>query len=505
MYRLAEAPIGFFADEAGIGLAAWDFLHGDWSLIYSFGFYRHLNEYYLGLLGPLSTMPFVFLFGLTDWAVRAASVTYGLITLFIWSKIMDKMGLRGKYGALFLIWSIPLFFHPMRTQFGLTVSLMYLSFALWILICSNKLSRVGAFGVGFLGVASGYGNNGFIVSGTVCVACMALGGYFTRFFQFKRQMIVLVCYFLIGCMFALFPFALALGREPLFLKRIIEKNASSGQALFSKEKILFDVGQYPRYFDLGYLLNRGEVDSQGSGNFRHTISGFGQFSYLQGGVIAFGLGCLAFVRRYRRFRYVLVATVALFLTYPLADIISQNGIRPPYTYSIYILVLPSALCIMYGVDALVYLAESKEKIKKYIIRLLIGAGLVYGLVYFGSYFHTYLTPTVNTAGFYGWQWGPREIVLYLTEHENEYDELYIQGVFNAGTVFIPFYDPHNICKDKCKLGGFEMYNTNKKQLFVLQSSSLKEYMAAIPWLREVNRLLNPADKEKTSYYFMTPR
>ncbi len=501
-YGLERAPIGFFADEAGIGVAAWQLLHGQWNQVHNLGFYHHLNEYYVGLLGPVSTIPFVFIFGLNEWAVRAASVCYGLITLFIFSQIMERLRLRGKYIAILFIWSIPLFFHPMRTQFALTLSLLFLSISVWIYIRMDTPSRVKALGIGLLGSISAYSNNAYLISGMVCVGCVALG-CIVRFRQQKRLAVLIVCYLAIGLMMGLLPYAIAIGREPIFLKRLADKNSSSQIALVSKEKVIFVATQYPRYFDPGYLMTRGEIDSPGSGNYRHSITGFGQFSYLQGGLVIFGLICLALLRRYHRFRYLFVTTIALVLTYPLADIITQNGIRPPYTYSIYVLILPSAICIMFGIDSLFLLTASREMLRKAIAWILIGGCVIYGLVFFGNYFKTYTTPTENTAGFWGWQWGPREIMTYFKQHLSEYDELYMQGAFNAGDIFIPFYDPDNVCRDKCRVGGFEMYNPNKKQLFVVQTKDYDAYMSAVPSLREVYALQNPANAQNTSFYFMT--
>ncbi len=504
LYDLARAPIGFFADEAGIGVAAWRLLHGDWSHAHNFGFYYHLGEYYLGLLGPLSTIPFVFIFGLSEWSVRAASVCYGLITLFIWSKVMDKLNLKGKYVALFLIWSIPLFFHPMRTQFALTLSLLYLSLSLLIYISMDRPSRVGSFGVGFLAVASGYSHISFIVLGMLWAACIVIG-YIVRFHHHKKQLVAMICYLCVGLLVAVLPYAIAMGQEPLFLKRFTQKNAGSHVALVSKEKVLFMIGQYPRYFDPEYLLKRGEIDSPGSGGFRHSISGFGQFSPLHAGFVVLGLICLAALLRYRQKRHLLFVVLALFAIYPITDILTQDGVRPPYTYSIYILVLPAALCIMYAVDSLIHLTTSLSRLKRYMSRLVIVGGIVYGLVYFTLYMSAYITPTPNTVGFYGWQWGPREIISYFKLHESEYDELYMQGAFNAGDIFVPFYDPEGQCRGKCRLGGFERYNPNKRQLFALQASDLDSYMSAVPQLEQVHALVSPADAQKKMFYFMTSR
>jgi len=59
----------------------------------------------------------------------------------------------------------------------------------------------------------------------------------------------------------------------------------------------------------------------------------------------------------------------------------------------------------------------------------------------------------------------------------------MSGEFNGSDIFLKFYDPKNVCDNKCKIGDFwrepNIYNPSKKQLFslspeYLNNSTLKE-------------------------------
>src|SRR5690348_4615704 len=82
VYRLADNPHGFFADEAGIGYNAYTILHSGKDeygksfpvFFQSFGDYKTPVEIY-------STVPSIFLFGLNEFSVRIVSVVYGLLAV----------------------------------------------------------------------------------------------------------------------------------------------------------------------------------------------------------------------------------------------------------------------------------------------------------------------------------------------------------------------------------------------------------------------------------------
>jgi hypothetical protein len=90
------------------------------------------------------------------------------------------------------------------------------------------------------------------------------------------------------------------------------------------------------------------------------------------------------------------------------------------------------------------------------------------LSYERHYFRDY--PRLS-AGYWGWQDGPQQIMSRFLRLQDRYDDLFMDGTFNAPEVFIPFYTG-NQCR-KCRIGDSQAYNPNRRQLFALRPESLK--------------------------------
>lgn len=67
---------------------------------------------------------------------------------------------------------------------------------------------------------------------------------------------------------------------------------------------------------------------------------------------------------------------------------------------------------------------------------------------------------------------------YFKNHANEYDDLIIWGNLNAPEVFVPFYDPDNICDNKCIIGDWSYGNPMRRQLFAIGYDILMEQQPA---------------------------
>src|SRR5688572_17625778 len=95
VYRLADVPFGFFADEAAIGYNAYTLLttgrdeHGEPFPVFfrSFGDYKPPIPIYV-------TVPFVAAFGLTELSVKLPSVTWGVLTVVLLYLLGAELGSR---------------------------------------------------------------------------------------------------------------------------------------------------------------------------------------------------------------------------------------------------------------------------------------------------------------------------------------------------------------------------------------------------------------------------
>ena len=85
---------------------------------------------------------------------------------------------------------------------------------------------------------------------------------------------------------------------------------------------------------------------------------------------------------------------------------------------------------------------------------------------FTSLIYNFDRGPLTTSDYWGWQYGPRDIIKYFSENESNYDQLIMTGSFNGANIFFPFYAPNN-CQ-KCILGQEKDHNPDLKQLFALR-------------------------------------
>ena len=90
-----------------------------------------------------------------------------------------------------------------------------------------------------------------------------------------------------------------------------------------------------------------------------------------------------------------------------------------------------------------------------------------------SHFYFQKYPLVS-ADFWGWQYGPKEIVTYFEEQKQHYVEFYLIGEFNAPDIFFRFYAPHG-CQTCSVAAPHEVFTPLKKQLFAVSQTYLKEH------------------------------
>ena len=115
----------------------------------------------------------------------------------------------------------------------------------------------------------------------------------------------------------------------------------------------------------------------------------------------------------------------------------------------------SGLGAAYALD----LVKNYKKIFLIFFSLLVAFSL-YKYLY--KYYYEY---PLYSSDFWGWQASPREIMqIFLTEKDN-YDELIIDGNFNAPDIFLKFHYPQRTCKQKCKIGNVGYFDAQKKTTF----------------------------------------
>lgn len=121
----------------------------------------------------------------------------------------------------------------------------------------------------------------------------------------------------------------------------------------------------------------------------------------------------------------------------------------------------------------VSLWELVKKIQNKIINMsfLVATCLIFGFSVL-SFFSLLEAYPLYSSDYWGWQYGPKEIVAYFVEQENKYDQLIMTSEFNAPYIFLKFYGQDRC--EKCLIGDFFLIDKNKKQLFAVKPKDLEQ-------------------------------
>ncbi len=450
---IGENPPGFFADEASAGYNAYTILrdgvdeHGEsWPVHFeAFGEYK-LPVYIYSLV------PFIAALGLTEIAVRITSAAYGVLAIgavFLLASTALKSRTAGLSAAFFLA-VMPWHIHYSRTGLGELVTFVpLLAIALYLFIRGMR------------------GNSGFLLVSAIAFGLTA--------YTYRAAWVVLP---------ALLAIISVLYWRELWARK---RQAGAGVAVFAAMSIpimlhlvlnsgdrYVDVGisnlglgawetakrfseQYRSYFTLSFLFLEG--DNQGW--LRHYLPDAGLLHLVQLPVAALGL--LGLVLRPTREKGLLLALVGL---YPMAGALSADS--PTSSRAI---LGTAAMAILSGYGT-VLLAQSVVQIRMLRpLRLTPApvAGIIVALALagLGAYLYEYHNRYPEVAArYWGWQYGPREVIKYFESVESAYDQLVMEGDVNEPYIFLRFYAPEGCAK--CALGDDSLYDASRRQLFALR-------------------------------------
>ena len=452
---ITSNPPGFFADEASAGYNAYSILkhgtdeHGEgWPLLFeAFGEYKLPVYIY-------SMVPFVAALGLTELAVRLTSALYGtlaVLAVFLLAAELFRHRPAGLAAAFFLAIT-PWHIHYSRTGFGELVSFpTVLTLGVWLFMLSLRREKLWPLAGLVLGMTLYTYRAAWIALPLLFLVLVALY-WRTLLAHWRWALPGLAIPVLVGVPILLHLLSVS-GDRSLHVS-ILELNLGAWETV--KRFAL----HYQPYFSGPFLFQEGDNDSI----LRHYLPGSGHLLYLQFPFLV--VGVLASVLSPTREKVVALALLALYpLPGAITDVspISTRTILGPVTF---------ALLSGYG---LVVLADSLGKLnapygRAAVAALLVGF-LVAAVVSFASYVERYhgQYPELS-AGYWGWQEGPEMIVETFVSLHDDYDQLIMDGEFNAPYMFFRFYAPDGC--GKCVAGGTGYYDPGKRQLFALKPKNI---------------------------------
>lgn len=460
VYNLDKNPAGFFCDEASIGYNAYSILKtgkDEWGIKFPL-FFKAFGEY----KSPLDiyfTIPFVAIFGLNEFSIRFTSVFFSLLSLIV-LYYLGKEIKNAKLGLLlmFVFGINPWAIHFSRINFECFIFIFFTLLAIFFLIKFYKNKK--QLNLIYFSILCALTNYSYfparIITPLFFTVIIILIFIKKRNFLLKIFLPVLIY---IGFSLPLI-FHLALGQGLNRWQQVSlfkEKNINPIKKFFTSYKL---------HFSPQFLFLKGDIDMAGQFITRHSIRGMGQFYLWQLPFIIFGVYDLI-VKKSK----ITLPIFLLLILYPVSSSLTTD-ISPQATRSI-IGIIPFTFLTAFGID---YFFAWLDKIRSYKLFIICVFLIIINIsfVYFVQLLNHY---PFYSSDFWGFQYGPREIIKYFLTKRNNYDELYMSGEFNGAEIFLKFYDPENLCQNKCKIGDFflrpEIYNAKIKQLFSLSPEYLK--------------------------------
>jgi hypothetical protein len=225
-------------------------------------------------------------------------------------------------------------------------------------------------------------------------------------------------------------------------------------------EILTILKKYFSYFSANFLFFDGDINFTGQFITRHSVKGLGQLYLFQLPLLI--LGIVWFIKN--KFKKPYLMLLFWLLIYPFCDLLTSS-VSPQATRTI-IGVVPFQIISALGLDYLLNI--NRNRIFKISLTFLVLIIIFISVINFQKKYNTY--PSYS-ADYWGWQSGPAEIMEYFKDNSSNYDQLCLEGKFNAPHIFIKFYDPANICQGKCQICGYESLDLKSKQLFAVSKET----------------------------------
>ena len=453
VYDIGDNPYGFFADEASFGYNAYTILrygtdeHGvRFPLLFrAFGEYK-LPVYIYGLV------PFIAVFGLTETAVRLATAAFGTVTIgamYLLARLMFRSEGAGLLAALVLAVE-PWHVHYSRTGIGdFTAYAFLVTAGLGLFLFGRERPWTWPVAAATFGLSLYAYRAAWYFVPLVLIALAVL----YRRALIQRWRLVLLSGLILVAMAAPLVWHLVFGPGD----RIREVAVLGSEQ--RRDRPVWET--YDAYFGVSFLFERGD-----NGPItRHYLPGHGQLYWLQAPFLLLGL--IAIARQPSKERLLLAFA---FVVYPIGGVLTDtNPISSRTIHGSVLFALLTTVGLMTAVGVLRRLppAWARPALATFAaVLVLIGGFQVAGYLrrYHGEYARL-------SAGYWGWQWGPEVIVPYFVRLQDQYDDLLLDGEFNAPYIFFRFYAPDDCAK--CRIGNTDAYDPRRRQLFALRPQNLK--------------------------------
>lgn len=455
-WQLNRFPVALNWDEISHGYNAYSLLktgQDQWSNPWPIFNFRAYGDYPT-ILNMYLSMPFIYFFGLNEWSIRLVSALCGfglvIVAYFLGKEIFKNKNLS--YLLMFLTAISPWTFFPSRAVFQSTVAQFFLSLGILFLIKAIKKINFLIPGVFFISLSTyAYHNTKIIVPILFSTYLLIFAKDFISKFKknknvFLISLLILITLIIPQTINSFNKDAQARSRwvfviNPSAINQIeVNRNNYSGPKLIAKLKYnrvtLFTAVVAKNY--LGFI-NPKMLFFDATQNYQFNIPKTGvlfpiclPFFYI--GLIIFivkSFKSLPFFKgRCPEDGGVSLFLIFWFLVGLIPAVITVGDF--PIIRAMSILPLP-LIFITQGFSSTINLFR-KNPIKNLISISLILILLVQSFVYFKNYFNDYAKNYSDS-----WQYGYKEVVAYIKDNYQNYDQIIFTKKYGEAHEFVLFY------------------------------------------------------------------
>lgn len=461
-FRVTEIPPSLNWDEVSIGYNAYSISktgRDEWNRSFpvhfkSYGEYKLPAQIY-------ASVPGVAIFGLNELGVRITPVVYGTLTvlfLFFLAKAIFQSNLVGLLSA-FLLAISPWHIHLTRASFESSFSVMWVVLGMWFLVKGFKDPNWLVWSMIPFAI-SVYTYNSARVFTPLFLGLVFLI-YCSNLLQFKKKIIASLVLFTL-LMVPLVPFVLSgegsaryklvsITDEVGLIPRINENRGNSTLPEPLPRLVHNKVTYISTYFVKNYLahFNPDYLFISGAPHKQHHVQNVGQLYLFQAPFVLLGIYFL--IKKKQKFAVLVMAWI-------LVSFIPVATTRDSIPHALRTILAAPAFQIItaYGIfTALVWLKEKRTTwlLPAYALgALIVCVSLIY---YLNQYYIVYASSYSRD-----WQYGNKQVVEYIRDHQDEYDQIVFTRHYGEPHMFTLFYLNYDPAKfqNSPNLERFETYD-----------------------------------------------
>lgn len=440
-YKVTQNPPALNWDEVSIGYNAYSILKtgsDEWSKPFPIHF-KAYGEYKLPLQ-IYASIPGIYFFGLNELGVRITPIIYGTLTVLIMFFLGRALfgNLAAGFASAFLLAISPWHIQLTRGSFESSFAVFWIILGIWLLIKGFKDQKWLVISMLPFALSVFTYNSARIFTPLFLLTVFII--YRRKFWQNKKPALISLLVFII-LLIPLAPYLssgersaryklVSITDDPGLIPRINQNRGNSNLPQPLPRLIHNKVTYISFYFTRNYLSHFTPefLFVSGAPHKQHHVQNMGQLYYFQVPFLILGLVALFVLKN--QFKGLLIGWLLLaFIPVSVTNDSIPHALRTLIAAPFYQLI--SAFGFAYSLKWF-----SKIKSLKKILLILLSVLFIFTSIVYYLYNYYLIYPVKYSRD---WQYGYKQILAYISDHKDEYDQIILTRHYGEPHMFTLFY------------------------------------------------------------------